>query len=97
MNRYFFTLFVRFFVAFSGFVVFVVSSKLFGAEGRGIIGFGTSLDSIVGLLLSFNLGRSFLFETKKKGALKQKLLPNFLAINYLFIDYCWDCGLPTVL
>lgn len=85
MRRYLLTLFVRFFVAVSGFVAFVVSSKLFGAEGRGVIGFGTSLVSIIGLFISFNLGRSFLFEVKKNEVLKRKLLPNFLAINYLLI------------
>ena len=60
MKLFLFTLFVRFFVAFSGLVVFVISSKLYGAEGRGLIGFGTSIVSLFGLLLSFNLGRSFL-------------------------------------
>ncbi len=85
MKNYFFTLFVRFFVAFSGFFVFVISSKLYGAEGRGVIGFGTSIVSLFGLLLSFNLGRSFLFETKSNENLKQKLLPNYLAIHYLLI------------
>jgi O-antigen/teichoic acid export membrane protein len=85
MKNYFFTLFSRFFVAFSGLVVFVISSKLYGAEGRGVIGFGTSIVSLFGLLLSFNLGRSFLFEAKSNENLKQKLLPNFLAIHYLLI------------
>lgn len=85
MKNYFFTLFVRFFVAFSGFFVFVISSKLYGAEGRGVIGFGTSIVSLFGLLLSFNLGRSFLFETKSNENLKHKLLPNYLAIHYLLI------------
>lgn len=85
MKLFLFTLFVRFFVAFSGLVVFVISSKLYGAEGRGLIGFGTSIVSLFGLLLSFNLGRSFLFETKSNENLKQKLLPNYLAIHYLLI------------
>ena len=85
MKAYFFTLFVRFFIAFSGLVVFVVSSKLYGAEGRGVIGYGTSMISFFSLLLSFNLGRSFLFETKNNKKRKKKLLPNFLAINYLLI------------
>jgi len=85
MKAYFFTLFVRFFIAFSGLVVFVISSKLYGAEGRGVIGYGTSMVSFFSLLLSFNLGRSFLSEIKKNKKIKQKLLPNFLAINYLLI------------
>jgi O-antigen/teichoic acid export membrane protein len=85
MNKYLFTLFVRFFVAVSGFVFFIVSSKLFGAEGRGIIAFGTSLVSLIGFSLSFNLGRSFLFKAKKNEKLKNMYLPNFLAINYLLI------------
>ena len=85
MKLFLFTLFVRFFVAFSGLVVFVISSKLYGAEGRGLIGFGTSIVSLFGLLLSFNLGRSFLLETKSNENLKQRLLPNYLAIHYLLI------------
>lgn len=85
MKNYFFTLFVRFFVAFSGLIVFIISSKLFGAEGRGVIGFGTSIVSLFGLLLSFNLGRSFLSQAKSNENLKKKLLPNYLAIHYLLM------------
>jgi len=85
MKNYLFKLFVRFFVAFSGLVVFAISSKLYGAEGRGVIGFGISIVSLFGLLLSFNLGWSFLFEAKSNENLKQKLLPNYLAIHYLLI------------
>ena len=85
MKNFLFTLCVRFFVAFSGLVVFVISSKLYGAEGRGVIGFGSSIVSLFGLLLSFNLGRSFLFEAKSNENLKQKLLPKYLAIHYLLI------------
>lgn len=85
MSRYFFTLFVRFFVAFSGFIVFVVSSKLYGSEGRGVIGLGTSIVSLIGLLFSFNLGRIFFFETKLNQNLKKKLLPGFLSIQFLLM------------
>ena len=85
MQKYFFTLFVRFFIAFSGLVVFVITSKVYGAEGRGLIGFGSSLVSIFGLILSFNLGRSFLFETKQNELLKHTMLPDFMAINYFFV------------
>ncbi len=85
MQKYLFTLFVRFFIAFSGLVVFIITSKVYGAEGRGLIGFGSSLVSIFGLILSFNLGRSFLFETKQNELLKHKILPDFMAINYFFV------------
>jgi O-antigen/teichoic acid export membrane protein len=85
MKLYFFSLFVRFFIGFSGFVVFLITSKLFGSEGRGIIGFGTSLVSIFGFVLSINLGRSFLFETRGNETLKYKILPDFMIINYLLI------------
>jgi hypothetical protein len=44
-----------FFIVFSGLIVFVVTSKLYGAKGRGVTGYGTSILSFFGLLLSFNL------------------------------------------
>jgi O-antigen/teichoic acid export membrane protein len=87
MSRYLFTLFVRFTICVSGFVVFLVTSNLFGAEGRGVIGYGTSMVSVIGLFLSFNLGRSFLSKTKNNKSLKYKILPSFLAINYLLIIF----------
>lgn len=85
MNKYIFTLFVRFFIPFSGFIVFLVSSKLFGAEGRGIIGYGTSLISIFGLLFSMNLGRMFLSKTKGNVSQQQEILSNILVLNYLLV------------
>lgn len=72
-------------IPLSGFVVFIVTSKLFGAEGRGVIAYGTSLVSIISLLLSFNLGRTFLFATKNNTKLKQKLLLSFLVLNCMLI------------
>lgn len=72
-------------IPLSGFFVFIVSSKLFGAEGRGIIAYGTAIVSIISLLLSFNLGRTFLFVTKNNTKLKQKLLFSFLALNCIII------------
>jgi hypothetical protein len=83
LKDYFFTIFTRFFIVFSGLIVFIVSAKLYGSEGRGVIGIGTSLASIFGLAISSNLGRSFLLLSGRSEAQKRKLLPNFLAINYL--------------
>ena len=85
MKSYLFTLLVRFFVPVSAFGVFVVSSILFGAEGRGVIGYGSAIASLCGLLFSFNLGRSFLYETKKNQNLKKNKLPEFLTINYFLM------------
>lgn len=85
MSKYLFSLFVRFFIALSGVIVFLATSQLYGSEGRGVIGFGTSLVSVFGLLFSFNLGRTFLSETNKSEYLKEKKLPNFLGITYFLI------------
>jgi len=85
MRSYLFTLFVRFFVSISGVIIFLVTSKIFGASGRGLISYGSALASIFGLLYSLNLGRSFLFETKKNEELKRSTLSNLLYCNYLLI------------
>jgi O-antigen/teichoic acid export membrane protein len=85
LRNYLVTLFARFFIVFSGFVVFLVTSYLFGPEGRGIIGLGTSIVSFFGLIFSFNLGRSFLNLTKRNKKLKKIFLPEFIALNYLMI------------
>ena len=74
MHKYLFSLFVRLFVALSGFAVFIVTSRLFGAEGRGIIGLGTSLVSVFALLFSLNLGRVFLSEVKRNETRRFELI-----------------------
>lgn len=81
MKSYLFSIFVRMFLAGSGFLVFLVSAKLFGAEGRGVISYGTSIFSVLGLIFSFNLGKAFLAATNQNHDLKRKLLPHFIVIN----------------
>ena len=71
-------------MAFSGFLVFILTAYLYGAEGRGIIGYGTSLFAIFGSLLSFNLGRGFLAETLQEIEKKRELIGSFLALNFIF-------------
>jgi len=83
--NYFITLFVRSFVIFSGFVVFLVTSYIFGPEGRGVIGLGTSVASFFGLVFSFNLGRSFLNLTQKSPTSRKLFLFDFLTLNYLLM------------
>ena len=85
MKNYLFTLFVRFFVSISGVIIFVVTSKIFGASGRGLISYGSALVSIFGLLYSFNLGRTYLFETKKNEKLKRSSLSSLLHCNYVLM------------
>ena len=85
MTRYLFSLFVRFFIAITGFIAFIVSARLYGPEGRGIIAYGTSLISIFALILSLNLGRSFLIETHKNSLLKSKLIHEYVALNFLLV------------
>jgi hypothetical protein len=81
LKSYIFSLFSRFFLALSGFVVFVVTAALFGANGRGTIGYGTSFFAIIGLILSLNLGRAFLGKTKQDLKSKERLLSSFLILN----------------
>ena len=78
-------MFVRFFIAVTGFLAFIVSARLYGPEGRGVIAYGTSLISIFALILSFNLGRSFLIETSKNSLLKLKLIDEYIALNFLLV------------
>lgn len=83
MKKYFFSILVRIFLALSGFLVFLISARLFGAEGRGIISYGTSLFAFIGLLLSFNFGRTFLEKTKQDFELKRDLLPTYISLNLI--------------
>lgn len=89
MKKYFFSIVVRGLLAFSGLMVFLVSAKLFGSEGRGIISYGGSIFATLGLFFSFNFGRTFLVETYKKEQLKQNYLLSYLVLNlYAFILTC---------
>lgn len=67
----------------SGFLVFLVSASLFGASGRGIISYGTSLFTFFGLIFCFNLGRAFLAETSQNEVLKKELLSDYISLNLL--------------
>lgn len=89
MKKYFFSILVRGLLAFSGLMVFLVSAKLFGSEGRGIISYGGSIFAILGLFFSFNFGRTFLVETYKSEELKRNYLLSYLVLNfYAFILTC---------
>lgn len=81
MKKYLFSIFTRGFIALSGFLVFLVSASLFGANGRGIISYGTSLFAFFGLIFCFNLGRAFLAETSQNEVLKKELLGDYLVLN----------------
>lgn len=86
MKKYFFSILVRGLLAFSGLMVFLVSAKLFGSEGRGIISYGGSIFATLGLFFSFNFGRTFLVETHKRELLKHNYLLSYLVLNlYAFI------------
>lgn len=76
---------MRFFIAITGLLAFIVSARLYGPEGRGLIAYGTSIISIFALILSFNLGRSFFIETSKDGMLKEKLINEYIGLNFLLL------------
>ena len=81
MKKYFFSILVRIFLALSGFLVFLISARLFGPDGRGLISYGTSLFAFISLIFSFNFGRSFIDKTKQNIELKNQLLPQYLNLN----------------
>ncbi|MFZ3231141.1 MAG: hypothetical protein WA160_13115 [Pseudobdellovibrio sp.] len=85
IKKYLFSIFVRGFISFSGFLVFLISANLFGAEGRGVISYGTAVFAAIGIFLSFNLGRAYLSVTNKNDKLKKDLLPIFLVLNIIAI------------
>jgi hypothetical protein len=58
---------------------------LFGAEGRGIISYGTSIFFFFALLLSFNLGRGFIVQTERSDELRQQYLRTFFLLNIFCI------------
>lgn len=85
MKKYLFSIFVRGVLALSGFLVFLVSAKLFGAEGRGIISYGISIFAAIGLIFSWSLGRAFVAGTNQNIELKKQLIGPFLALQFFSI------------
>ncbi len=83
MRSYLFSILIRFYLAFSGFLVFLLTATLFGAEGRGIIAYGTSLFAMISIIFSANLGRTFLAATKQNEPLKRSYIRQFLKLNCL--------------
>lgn len=81
MYSYLFSIFSRGFLALTGILVFVVSARLFGAEGRGTISYGISVFAALGLFMSFNLGRAFLSSTQKQEDSKRDMLSTYLFLN----------------
>ncbi len=71
------------YLAFTGFTIFLVTAAAFGASGRGIIGYGTSLFAMLGSFFSANLGRSFLAATKQQAEMKELLLRRYLVLNFV--------------
>ncbi|AZZ36573.1 hypothetical protein CIK05_07150 [Bdellovibrio sp. qaytius] len=78
-----FSIFARVFLAGSGFLVFIVSARLFGAEGRGVISYGVSLFAFSSIIFSFSLGKTFIAATSQKNDLKSAYIFSFLALNFL--------------
>lgn len=83
MKRYLFSIFARVFLAGSGFLVFIVSARLFGAEGRGVISYGVSLFAFSSIVFSFSLGKTFIAATSQKNDLKTAYIYSFLVLNFL--------------
>lgn len=85
MKKYLFSIFTRGFVAGTGLLVFLVSASLFGASGRGIISYGTSVYTFFGLIFCMNLGRSFLTETVQSEERKKEFVSRYMTMNILVI------------
>lgn len=85
MYKYLFSLFSRYSIVLSGFIVFVFSSYQFGPEGRGLIAIGGSIISIIGIIFSFNLGRSFISITKQNKILKENLIKSYIKLHVILI------------
>lgn len=83
MLTYAFSIFVRGYLALSGFLVFFVTASLYGAEGRGIIGFGNSIFAALAIFMSLNLGRVFLASLLNENLNKKDLLFYCLSLNIL--------------
>lgn len=89
MKKYIFSLFVRFFIAITGFAGFLVSALQYGPEGRGIIAYGMGLVSIFALVFSFNLGRAFLFEVSQYSS-------NNTSLNHSKLEECLSLNLILI-
>tara|TARA_B100001093_G_scaffold519398_1_gene608251 strand:+ start:7267 stop:8487 length:1221 start_codon:yes stop_codon:yes gene_type:complete len=85
MYNYLFSLFCRYSIVLSGFIVFIFTSYQFGPEGRGIIAIGGSIISIIGIIFSFNLGRSFISLAKQNKILKENLIKSYIKLHLVLI------------
>jgi len=85
MFSFFFSIFTRYFLAFSGFLVFVITSLIYDAEGRGIIAIGISFVTLIALLSSLNIGREFLFKTGQDKKNIKLYLIKYLKLQYILI------------
>lgn len=83
MLTYSFSIFVRGYVALSGLLVFFVTASLFGAEGRGVIGYGISIFAALAMFLSLNLGRVYLSSLIDENENKDRLLFHCLILNLI--------------
>lgn len=93
MKKYVFSIFVQGILALSGFLVFLVSAKLFGAEGRGVISYGTAIFASLGVVFSFSLGRTFVAGTNQNEKLKRDAISSFLCFQILSIILAMVTGL----
>ena len=85
MFSFVFSIFTRYFLAFSGFLVFVITSLIYDAEGRGIIAIGISFVTLIALLSSLNIGREFLFKTGQDKKNIKLYLNKYLKLQYILI------------
>ena len=73
----------RFSVVFSGALFFFVSSYLYGVEARGILAIGSSIVGVTSLILSLNIGRIFLQNTKENLDVKNNEINKYLFIQFI--------------
>lgn len=83
----------RILLASSGFVVFLVTASLYGAQGRGVISYGNALFALFAHSLSFNIGRSYLTSLGKKHDEGLEQLKVAIRLNFLLTALAIFSGL----
>lgn len=73
------SVFSRILVTFAGFLIFVVTTHTFGATGRGLIAYATSIFGIIAHLISFNISKGYLIRNKSQPCKTGETLSSSLA------------------
>ena len=83
MIKYLFSIVCRAFIPLSSFIVFIITAKIFGPDGRGLFSLGLSLFALTPIFFAMNLGRIFLLQKNRNEFFNRFSIKHYLIINIL--------------